>query len=264
MNNTKLMFLLLASLVLGACGGSDGDDSNGGGGNGKNAPYTETTLGEAPSWQVDWTNNQAIPNWTTPDFSEIYENWTIIKVKMEDELAPYVSKDDMMALFVNGELRGLANPAVDISTDKMIEGGKFVMKVWGNETGNETVNMSLQYYSQRLKHLFTLNDDITLDPDKTVGIDKEYVPEFTMGSAKYSVKKTVGVESLLTKVGLTPVSGNIVGAFVGDECRGVATLSVSGFTPLDIYGRNTGEAVTLRYYDVASYILYTLTDPVKI
>jgi len=70
MNNTKLMFLLLASLVLGACGGSDGDDGNGGGGNGKNAPYTETTLGEAPSWQVDWTNNQAIPNWKKPDFSE--------------------------------------------------------------------------------------------------------------------------------------------------------------------------------------------------
>ena len=247
------MFLLLASLVLGACGGSDGDDSNGGGGNGKNAPYTETTLGEAPSWQVDWTNNQAIPNWKKPDFSE-NENWTIIKVKMEDELAPYVSKDDMMALFVNGELRGLANPAVDISTDKMIEGGKFVMKVWGNETGNETVNMSL----------FTLNADFALNPDETVGIDEEYVPEFTMGSAKYSVKKTVGVESLLTKVGLTPVSGNIVGAFVGNECRGVATLSVSGFTPLDIYGRNTGEAVTLRYYDVASHILYTLTDPVKI
>ena len=112
--------------------------------------------------------------------------------------------------------------------------------------------------------LFTLNGDIAMDPDETVGIDEEYVPEFTMGSAKYSVKKTVGVESLLTKVGLTPVSGNIVGAFVGNECRGVATLSVSGFTQLDIYGRNTGEAVTLRYYDVASYILYTLTDPVNI
>ena len=50
--------VLLASLGLGACSSDDGDS--------KNAPYTETTVTEAPVWQMDWSNNQERPNWTDP------------------------------------------------------------------------------------------------------------------------------------------------------------------------------------------------------
>ena len=252
------MFVLLASLVLGACSSSD-DDNNVN--DPKNAAYTETTVTEAPAWQIDWSNNQDRPNWTEPDGS-LYANWTILKVQIEDALKAYASDGDLMALFVNGEIRALAKPAVNVGGGTAT--GKFLMKAYGNETGSETVNMSLQYYSQTLKHLFTLTDNITLDSDETTGIDEAFIPEFTLGSAKYPVMKVVGVEPLLNKVGLTPVSGNMVAAFVGEECRGTVSLASSGNTQLLIFGRNAGESLTLKYYDAAAGKLYTIPNAVKL
>ena len=249
------MSILLASLVLGACSSSDGDSNN------SQQAYSETTVTEAPAWQIDWSFNQERPVWTKPDGS--YGNWTTMMVLIEDELKPYTSEGDMMALFVNGELRGMATPAVIVGSNQ-VENGKFVMKAWGNETGAETVNISLQYYSQTLKHLFTLNDNITLDSEETTGIDEAFVPKFTLGSSKYPVQKTVAVEPLLTKVGITPASGNTVAAFVGEECRGTVSLSASGSTQLLIFGRNAGESLTLKYYDASAEKLYTIPDAVKL
>ncbi len=163
------MFVLLASLVLGACSSDDDNNVN----DPKNAAYTETTVTEAPAWQIDWSNNQERPNWTEPDGS-LYANWTILKVQIEDALKTYASDGDLMALFVNGEIRALAKPAVSVGGGTAT--GKFLMKAYGNETGSETVNMSLQYYSSTLKHLFTLTDNITLDADVTTGIDEAFVP----------------------------------------------------------------------------------------
>jgi hypothetical protein len=168
-----------------------------------------------------------------------------------------------MALFVNGELRGLASPAVIVSTGQT-DNGKFLMKAYGNESGTETVNMSLKYYCQQLKHIFTLTDDINLNSDESTGIDEAYIPEFIYGSDKYPVVKTVVVESLLTKVGITPVEDNVIGAFVGEECRGTVTLSASGRTELIIYGRTDGESVTLKYHDAAKGVIYTIADTVKL
>ena len=98
---------------------------------------------------------------------------------------------------------------------------------------------------------------------ETTGIDNDFVPEFTKGSAKYPITKTVTVEPVLNGVGLTPAGDNPIGAFVGEECRGTATLSQGGTTHLTIYGRSAGESVTLKYYDAAKQILYTIPDAVK-
>lgn len=258
MNKIKLITVLLASLTLGACSSSDDDNNGGGGGN----AYTETTVSEAPVWQVDWSNNQERPNWTEPEYSAVYENWTILKVQIEETLMPYTSEGDLMALFINGELRGLAGPSVNVGSDQT-NNGKFLLKAWGNETGTETVSMTLQYYNQTLKHVFTLSGDISLNSDETTGIDEAFIPQFTLGAAKYPVQKTVTVESLLTKVGLTPTDGNIVSAFVGDECRGTAILSTGASTSLLIYGRSAGESVTLKCYDATGGKLYTIPNAVS-
>lgn len=244
--------LLLLAFILGACS-SDDDSSNGG--------YSATTVSEAPVWQIDWSNDQARPNWTEPD-GTLYDNWTILKVQIEDALLPFVSEDDMMALFINDELRGLASPAIIVGTGTGT--GKFLMKAYGNETGTETVHMTLQYYNQTLKHIFTLSDDINLNSDETTGIEEAFIPGFTLGSAKYPVVKTVGVEGLLVKAGITPAEAGMVGAFVGEECRGTVALSASGSTSLIIYGRIAGESVMLKYYDAVTGVLYTIADAVKI
>ena len=244
------MFILLASLVLGACS-SDND-----------GPYTVKSLDEAPNWHVDWNNDQARPNWTEPDAS-LYENWTILKVQIEDELKPYVSEGDLMALFVNGEMRGLASPAVN-AADGQTAGGKFLMKAYGNEDGSETVNMTLQYYNQQLKHIFTLSADITLDSDETTGIDEDFIPEFIYGSAKYPVQMTITPETILSRFNIKTTSGNMVAAFVGEECRGTATISASGATSLLVHCRFEGELITLKYFDAAESKLYTIRDIVNL
>ena len=249
--------LLLASLILGACG----DDEENIPDSGNN--YTETTITEAPVWQVDWSNNQERPNWTEFDVSS-YGNFTIMKVQIEEALMPFASEGDMLAVFVNNELRGLANGPVTIVGTGQKENGKFMFNVFGNETGTETVNISLQYYSQTLKHLFTLTQDITLDPDVEIGFETEYIPPFTYGSAKYPVWKEVTAESLLNKVDITPISGNTVAAFVGEECRGTVSLSASGSTKLLIVGRTAGESITLKYFDAAAGKLYTIPNAVKL
>lgn len=254
MKKIYLSIVLLASLVLGACSSNDNDDS-------KNAAYSEEKVSEAPEWQIDWSNSQDCPDWSEPD-GTLYENWTILMVQIEETLQPFVSENDMMAIFVNGELRGLANPATTVDGE-LTGTATFLMKAYGNETSKETVHASLQYYSQKLKHLFTLSANINLSSDVTTGTDEDYVPLFTLGSAKYPVVKTENVESLLTVAGITPARGNIVGAFVGDECRGKVELSGLGITLLDIYGRSAGESVTLKCYDAAKGLMYTIPDAVK-
>jgi len=255
MKKMHLTVVLLASLLFGACSSDDGE-----GGSNSTPGYTETTLNEAPTWQIDWTNNQERPNWEEP--TQAYENWTLMKVQIEDVLKPYVTEGDLVAVFVNNELRGVSGPNVDLETGELIDNCRFLIKAWGNETSSQTVNISLRYYCQQLKHIFTLSDNITLDADAEIGFDKLMVPPFTQGSEKYPVVKTVGAESMLTKVGITPVSGYVVGAFVGDECRGTITLSTTGSTSLVIYGRS-GESVTLKCYDAGSKRLFTIADAVK-
>ena len=125
------MSILLASLVLGACSSSDGDSNN------SQQAYSETTVTEAPAWQIDWSFNQERPAWTKPDGSS-YGNWTIMMVQLEEALRPYASDEDMMAIFVNGEMRGLASPAEGTVQDG---NATFLMKAYGNETGTETVNI---------------------------------------------------------------------------------------------------------------------------
>ena len=247
-----LKVVLLASLVAGACS-CDSDATEKGG-------FSVTRVSEAPVWEVDWTSDQQRPDWTQPDASA-YENWTIVMVQIEEALQPYVTDDDLMALFVNGELRGMASPAV-AKGNGQAGSTRFVMKAYGNESGNETVNMSLKYYNSRLRHMFTLSDDITLSSDVTTGTDEDYIPPFTMGSEKYPMMKTVDVETILTLLGIEPESG-MIAAFVGGECRGVATVESYGSSKLIIHGRTQGEKIMLKYYDEVTKTVFTISDAVK-
>ena len=248
MKRIELMFVLVASLVFGACSTDDNNNNDG---------YTVDEISEAPVWQVDWNNDQERPNWTEPNASA-YENWTIMMVQIEDELAPFVSENDLMAIFLNDELRGLASPAVSVGGDESIS-NQFLMKAYGNETSSETVNVKLSYYCQKLKHMFTLSANISMDSDETTGTDEDYIPPFTLGSAKYPAVMSLDAKDLLSKAGIKPAAGDLVSAFVGDECRGVNASPATKQTLL-VYGREEGEPVTLKYYQAATGKLYVFAD----
>lgn len=253
-------WVFLLAFTLCACSKDDDNNGGGNGGDGQNTAYTVVSQSEAPVWQMDWSGDQERPNWQAPD-PALYANWTLMNVQIEEELESYVTKDDLMAIFVNGELRGCVGPDVVMGTD--VVSPTFQLKVFGNETGAEPMTVSLQYYCHKLKQLFT-QSAIIEDWDESLGYDDDFIPAFTSGSAKYPVVTTVNVDAFLEKADIIPIGGNIIGAFVGDECRGHVTLSELGGTLLFIYGRKAGELVTLKYYEALTEHLFTIPDAVKL
>lgn len=214
----------------------------------------------APQWKMDWSFNQARPDWKEPEGSN-FENWTVIMVKIEEELEPYTSEDDMMAVFIDGEVRGLAGPAIYVDTGEK-ETTYFLMNVWGNETNDEWVNVTLKYYNSRLKHVFSRTASVKYDEDRMFGIDEDFIPNFTYGPSKYPIVMIVSLDSTPIAEADIDHSGkgkDIIGAFVGDECRGISMSN----SRIIIYGREEGESVTLKYYESVNQRLLTFPDALK-
>ena len=211
--------------------------------------YTVAPAAEAPQWQVDWSYNQERPDWQEPD-AGAFENWTVMLVKIEEALLPYVSEDDLLAIFVGGELRGLASPSVDVSTDE-VDASQFLLKVYGNENLGDELDLIMQYYNARAEQLFTLSETMTIDDDVLYGFDEDFIPPFTQGSPKYPMMTTINVAPTIASAGITPTEGDMAAIFVGDECRGVATMTDGQWSAVDVYQHEAGEAVVLKYYDAA-------------
>jgi hypothetical protein len=263
MNKTKLMILLLASLTLGACSSDDNDVADSG--------YAVSTLNGAPMWQVDFTGDEVAPDWSAPDPSN-YENWTIMLVEIEDALKPYASTNDMLAIFVNEDLRGLSSPAINLSEEENTNDDNktlYILKAYGNETDQTMVDVRLSYYCSRLKQMFSLTTRTQFDLDKIYGLDDDFIPQFTFGSQKYPVVKEIGVSRFKNQVSgvMTPALGDVMAVFVGDECRGCYTLGAALLESADVmpvFAKNTGETFTLKYYQPATGKVYSFKEPVKI
>ena len=222
--------------------------------------YTVTHVAEAPQWQIDWSYNQPRPDWQEPSASS-YLNFSVILVTLEEELQPYASNNDMLALFVGDELRGMSGPALDMSTGET-DNKHFLVKAYGDESGGDMIDVTLKYYNAQLRQVFSRSTTMTYDPDEVLGIEEDFIPHFTLGSAKYPVVKTLDVADILASAGITPADGDIAAAFVGDECRGVSPLpsaavpdgSPSGIT---LFLREADETVILKYYDAARHRVFT-------
>ena len=245
--------ILLAGLFLGACSSDDEKE---------NTSYTVKGSDAVPSWQMDWSYNQQRPDWQTPQASD-YENWAVLMVKIEDTLQPYISGDDMMAVFVDGEMRSLASPAVNLSSEETTYSSYFLLKVYGNETQEKLLDIKLCYYNSRLRHIFTRTTQINYQPDEIYGVDEDIIPQFTLGAEKYPVVVNVQIDGIIAKAGLTPAEDDICAAFVGEECLGVASLTIDNLT-LTIFGHQQDEVVTLKYYRAEEKKIYTFPDAIKI
>ena len=222
--------------------------------------YTVTHVAEAPQWQIDWSYNQPRPDWQEPSASS-YMNFSVILVTLEEELQPYASNNDLLALFVGDELRGMSGPALDMSTGET-DNKHFLVKAYGDESGGDMIDVTLKYYNAQLRQVFSRSTTMTYDPDEVLGIEEDFIPNFTLGSAKYPVVKTLDVADILASAGITPAEGDIAAAFVGDECRGVSPLpsaavpdgSPSGIT---LFLREADETVIVKYYDAARHRVFT-------
>ena len=217
--------------------------------------YTTNSPKKAPEWLAGFTYGDKRPDWQDPE-TGMYENFSVLFVDIEDELLPYVSNQDQLAVYVNDELRDVASPAVPLGSTE--EGGGFYMlKVWGNEAENQVINFTLKYYNSKLRHLFSISDKCTVG--EVLGVEESNVVPFTSDRVHYSGDGTLDVNAILAGYGIQPGAGDMIGAFVGRECRGVGRMNDSSFSPLTVNYQKAGEPVALRYYDAAKGQIITFT-----
>ena len=254
--------ILLASLTLGACGSDDNDTPSD-----NNTPvetnYTVETVSQAPTWQVDWSGNEARPDWQAPNPSD-FENWTVMLVELENALKPYATKDDLMAFFVGDELRGLTQPAINVSKNET-DACLYVMKVYGNEASQEQLKVTIKYYCSQLKQTFSRSDDIQYNVEEVYGIDESLIPQFTLGSSKYPVVTPLVIAAAdLPAIDVPFAASDMLATFVGNECRGTHTFDqdhLSMPVTMPVFGRQEREVYTLKYYNAASQRVYTFSKP---
>ncbi len=219
--------------------------------------YTVRKPDEPPIWIIGCTYDDKCPNWKDPE-NGIYENWSFLFIDLEDNLKDYASNDDKVAVYVDDDLRDVASPAVPFGNSDEV-GTSFMLKVWGNETEDQLINVTLKYYCSRLKHLFTFSEVCTMGEVR--GIDEDYAPPFTQELPNYSQEATLDVAAILEGYGIQPGEGDIVGAFVGRECRGIGKMEDSTFSPLKVCYQEDEKEVALRYYNAAKgeVMLFTTT-----
>ena len=249
MNKTRLMIVLLASLIFGACSSSD-DDTN------SNSPSPSTyTFGASvnPSWSVDLSGSDAAPGWQGIVRTH-YESWMYVTVKLQDELAKHASSDDRMVVFIGDEQRSRPS-APNILTDGSVY---FVLTIGGNSTDRE-INIRLCYWCTKLRQLFTIEGKATFTPELEYGNTGDYEPPLLKGSKKYPVQSTLTV-NLPAKVPFTPAAGDLVGVFAGNECRGVGSVG----KPFTVFRTSAVEALQVRYYSTEKSGIYALTPNITL
>lgn len=235
MNYRKYIIAIAALTLAWGCSSDDDDEKK------DNEPvYANSTFmsyDQIPLWEVDQSADQQRPQWTSPDPSR-FENKMIVLVRLQNELVPYSTDDDMMAVLVDNECRALS---IRSGNDEKVF---FVLNVHGN-ADDVSEKFQLCYYSGGLKQLFVLNaPKNTYLNERTVGIDSDFSPDFTDGSSKYPVKTMLTVyPGLLNN---RPVSSehDLVGVFVNGECRGIG-LPGQAFTA---FAYNKDEQAELRYF----------------
>ena len=253
------LFVLLASLVLGACSSSDDDGNND---NNKDLQKSLQVVSSGrPDWHVDLTYNETAPNWQAPDPS-LYENWFIMMFRIQDELKASYSDDDMVAVFIGDELRALSHPArsIDGSQTASSDSIYYILKVYGNETADQDIQVTLKLWSAKLRQTFTIQGSGKFIHEAVTGVGSSTMPNISLGSSKYPVTSLVNVNFNPAEYGLEPSDDDLLAAFIGNECRGTIPPTVrflsSSQIPLVVFGKTEGETARVLYFNAKSNTVY--------
>ena len=222
------------------------------------------TMGNADKWVVDWSGNDAKPTWTAPD-PRSFESWMILMVNLQEALSLYSSSDDLMAVTINDEVRAVASPAISLANSREVS---FILKILGNEQADQRVEMTLNYYCSKLHRVFILKGTQYFVPEFVYGVDQTYMPNLLSGCSSYPVNMHVSFHLPQTaQEQLQPQLGDLLAVFVGDECRGVATIDEHLFVipiGMTVYGRQEGEIGTLYYYNAQENTVWNTKQSVTI
>lgn len=200
---------------------------------------------KAPQWEVDMHSDQTKPQWTAPT-SRLYKDKMILMIRLQEELAPYSTDDDLMAVFIDDECRALSQRS---GNDAVIY---FVLNTYGNST-SEPEQFAVCYYSGGLHQEFWLRGENMFLDEKNLGTESDIVLNFMSGTTKYA-RQTVFIVNPKAKEGIT-INNNadLVGVFVNGECRGVGKPGVS----FNVFHQPNETQAELRYYSSIQGGIYT-------
>ena len=239
------LFLLL--LLTWGCSTNDDDEKEDAGHATKNFVASDGI----PYWVVNQQADQQRPQWESPDPSQ-FENKMIVMLRLQDELVPFSTDDDLMAVMNGDECRALSQRS---GNDEKVF---FVINVHGNSTV-EANNYRLCYYSGGLRQLFEINTPPnTFHNERNLGIDSDFSPDFTVGSTKYSVKTQLTVSPGMIEA--IDADWDLVGVFVDGECRGVGYPD----QPFTVFSYTTSEQAELRYFSSKEQGIFTSTQKVML
>lgn len=254
MNRILYVFLASALLVLGGCS-SDNDDEGE-----KKSNVVFTPVDATPDWAVDWTWNDPAPDWEDPAPTKFECSMNML-VELSSLLVPYSTDDDLLAVFIGDECRG-------VSRRNVINGGEVLFLVHVKGASEEAGQpMTMYYYSAGARQLF-INDFAlsSFEPDNLMDRnDKDYT--LWLSPAEMSTKYPHFTEMMVSMpddVPFTITADDMMAIFVGDECRGLCRLAPNkeaydGWRGV-IYTRSDGEQGQLRYYSAEKQGVYILAD----
>lgn len=210
------------------------------------------TAAQRPNWEIDWSSDVARPDWQEPDPTK-FECSMDLMATLDDSFLKYSSDNDLLAVFLNDECRGVSYRNV------MKNGGvTYLLHVKGSseEVGQP---MELRYYCDNL-HLMSSPTSWrpTFEPNNLMTSAYQWVLRPGDGNTKYPNNTTVFIEHS-NELPFTITPNDLLGVFCGDECLGVAEPepSASVTWQIEAYSNSTTNHVQFRYYSADKGGVYT-------
>lgn len=232
--------LILCLILLCSCSSDDDKQST-----------TFNVLPSPPLWTIDWMWHDEAPAWQSPAPTK-FECSMYMLVELDQNLQPYSTDNDQMAIFINDECRGVSYR--NVYPDGHVV---FLLHVKGNSTETEE-EMELRYYSDGMHQLFVSNAVPPFTPNNILEEAFQMILELGDGSTKYPYRTELNVE-LPESLPSTPSEGDKMAVFVGDECRGICNYNkviYNGWRGV-VFSYEPGETAQVRYYSSDKGGVYT-------
>ena len=253
--NRKLYIILASALLI--LGGCSSDNENEGEGK-SNVAFTPVDT--APNWAVDWTSNDAAPDWKDPTPTKFECSMNML-VELSSLLLPYSTDDDLLAVFIGDECRGVSRRNVTKDGDVL-----FLVHVKGasEEAGQP---MTMYYYSAGARQLFI--NEYTMPSFEPNNLMDRNDKDFTLilSPVETSTKYPYFTEMMVTMpddVPFTITADDKMAIFIGDECRGICQQAPNKEAYDEwrgvIYTRSDDEQGQLRYSSAEKQGVYILAD----
>ncbi len=241
-------------LLLGAswsCSSDDSSDAT------SQFAHSTFTSAESPNWFVDWTASDAAPDWQEPE-SYTYECSMNMLVTLDPELLPFSTDNDRMAIFINGDCRGVSERNVYADNSEIV----FLIHVKGS---NEEMGlqMEMRYYSGGAHQLFIDGGTPPFTPNNIIegeAFSSNFNPINSSTKFPYFTELTV---MLPNELPFTVTDNDQMAIFVGDECRGVCISRKNAYSGWkgSVSQRQENEQAYVRYYSAEKGGIYILSEP---